>query len=264
MEQKLKVLIADDEQLSRELIRHYLKAFPMLELVGEAGSGAEALRLIDALQPHIVFLDIQMPDLTGLQLIRELSAEPKPLTVFVTAHDQFALAAFEESAIDYLLKPVSRQRFEKTVNRVIGFCKNQLPEKKPSHMDKLEQRFGSEAPASYLRNFTVREKGRVLLVPVNDVIYIESAGDYIRLVTSSRRYLIGDPLSFVESNLDPKVFTRIHRSYIIKLSEIVSLKPHTNGESIIQLRGGAALKLSRSYRHKMDLILDRLKNGRKS
>jgi two-component system, LytTR family, response regulator len=264
----LRVLIVDDEPLARRGIRARLAGDPDVDIVGEAGSGRAAVRAIRELQPDLVFLDVQMPGLDGFGVLAEIGAERMPLTIFVTAYEQHALRAFDAHALDYLLKPLEDERFATALER----ARRRVAEHRSSEFGRRLSALLAEAgahagadPASapvestaggngYLSRFVVRTSGRVLLVPAEEVDWIEATGDYVRLHAGSNAHLVRERISKLAERLDPTLFARIHRSTIVNVSRIREFQPYFNREYIVVLKNGTRLKLSRKYRDSLTAL----------
>ncbi|WP_400190516.1 LytR/AlgR family response regulator transcription factor [Hymenobacter sp. B81] len=238
-----KALIIDDERLARGVIRALLQASPGVTVVGEAANGSEAVIQILQHRPELVFLDIQMPELDGFEVLQQVWPHHQPAVVFTTAYDQYALRAFEANAMDYLLKPFNAVRFHQALERV----RERLGQRHQPQLEALVRQQEQRAP--YLRRILVKETGRMYLVSTADIIYLDAQGNYITLHTSrGERHIIYDSLAHLETRLDPADFVRIHRSYIVNLDFVQAVETHFNGEYLVQLRGGPQLKWTRSYR----------------
>ncbi len=242
---KFKALIVDDEPLARRNLRVLLKSDAQIELVKECGDGADAVASIRALAPDLVFLDVQMPELDGFAVLERLAGAPLPLIIFVTAYDQYALRAFEVSALDYLLKPFSDERFRKALEQ----AKQQLAQQDASELGRkllalLDTR-EAETPR-YLTRLMVKTTGRVLFIRVEELDWIEAYDNYVRLHTGGKAHLLRQTMNELEANLNPAQFARIHRSAIVNLDRIKELHPNSGGEHAVVLRDGTELKLSRN------------------
>lgn len=253
------VLIVDDEMLARQRLADLLEDRPGITIVGMATNGEQAVDYIHSKNPDLVFLDVQMPGLTGLDVIEEIGAEEMPVTVFVTAYDEYALSAFELAALDYLVKPFDDDRFEQafrraremaTLREVDGITKRlETLLDQPSDSDDAE-----EAPDSsddYLKRIAVETKGKVRIVSVDDLTHIKADGPYAELHTSESTHLIRERMKTLESRLDPENFFRIHRSTIVKLECIESILQRSGGDHAVQLTDGTRLKVSRSRRDEL-------------
>ncbi len=249
----IRVLIVDDEILSRDVIRAFLKSQHHIEVVSECSNGLEALQCIADLKPDLVFLDIQMPDLNGFQVIKELPAETMPAFIFVTAYEKYALKAFEVSAIDYLLKPFTEERFRHAVQKAVIQISNSKQSEFNKAVEKLLHVYsdlrGKDLNKEYLNRLMVRENKKIFLVPLKDIYCLEASGDYVRLHLKNKNHLINESLNNLETKIDPNTFVRIHRSAIINKERIKEFIPHFNGEYVIILENEMQVKLSRTYKH---------------
>jgi two-component system LytT family response regulator len=252
---KIRVLVADDEPLARERLRTLLAREDWLELVAECPNGTDAIDSIGRLQPDLVFLDVQMPGATGFEVIEAVGAAHMPLVVFVTAFDHYALRAFDVHALDYLLKPFDRQRFNEALTRARHMLE------RPSHGD-LERRLlelvqDLKPNAQKLERFVIKSGGRVFFVRASEIDWIEAAGNYVKLHVGTETHLFRETMNAIEAQLDPDSFFRIHRSHIVNIERIKELQPWFNGEYVVFLKNGTRLTLSRSYRDKLQDRLGR-------
>ncbi|HEX5436025.1 MAG TPA: LytTR family DNA-binding domain-containing protein [Gemmatimonadaceae bacterium] len=259
----LRVLIADDEPLARERLNDLLAHEPRVEIVGTADNGAAAVEAIRTLRPDLVFLDVQMPGQTGLDVVRAIGPAAMPATIFVTAYDQYALQAFELAAADYLLKPFDDERFEQAFHRArrmieleeIGRLRQQLLtvlQAESSEADEAAARPAPAAASSYLERIAVEMKGKVRVVPVAQIDYIAASGPYAELHVGDHRYVIRESMQALEEGLDPGRFMRIHRSAIVRLDLVDTLLRGTGGDYAVQLKNGVRLKVSRSRREAVE------------
>jgi two-component system LytT family response regulator len=261
MSEPIRTLVVDDEPLARDGIRLRLGALPDFRVVAECGDGAAAAEAIEALRPDVVFLDVQMPGLTGFDVLEEVDPAALPEVVFVTAYDQHALRAFEVHALDYVLKPFDDERFDETVRRV----RARLAERRAGRLGERlagllgELRAGAPAPsppATYPRRLAVRDASKVAFVDVDELEWVEADGDYVRLHCGATSHLVRRTMAQMEQRLDPARFVRIHRSTIVAADRIRELRPTFHGEYTVLLEGGARLKLSRGYRQRVQELLD--------
>ena len=255
----MKILIVDDEPLARELIREMLKAEKDCEFINEAKNGREAVELIRAGAPDVVFLDIQMPDMDGFEVLEALSIKELlriPAIIFVTAYDQYALQAFEYHALDYLLKPFDRERFTTTLNRAREIVRHrdggQERQQQQQILKMMEQ---MKAAPEYLEWLTVKKNERILMLRVEDIQWIEAQGNYVWLKFEDASHLLREKMDSLESQLNPKTFVRIHRSTIVNAACIKELLVWTPGEYRVLMRGGKTFTLSRGYRNRFDSFL---------
>ena len=244
----IRTVIVDDEPLARDKLRGFLARHPALELVGEAGDGGEAVRVIDAVKPDLVLLDIQMPELDGFEVLAAVTQEPLPYVIFVTAYDHYAVQAFDQGALDYLLKPVAPDRFDLAVER----ARHQLSSGRSQDLaERLDRVLEQAASRPRLERFLVKEGDRSRLVPLQDIEWIEAAGNYLKLHGKDGVHLVRGTLKLVETRLDPARFARIHRTVIVNLDRIRYLEPWSHGDQLVVLESGARLTLSRRFRDRM-------------
>jgi two-component system LytT family response regulator len=249
---RFSVLIVDDEPLAREGLRMLLTGDPQVTAISEAKNGREAVTAIRESRPDLVFLDVQMPAIDGFQVVQEVGPEQMPAVVFVTAHDQYAIRAFEINALDYLLKPVTAERFHQALDR----AKARL-----SHGEEMSLRMVSllEAmanPSPYAKRLAIRSGSRTLFVPVDDIEWIQAAENYVELhqIEGSPCHLLQATMNTLEASLNPETFLRIHRSLIVNVGRIKELQPAGHGEYVVVLRSGARLQSGRSYHEKLKAL----------
>lgn len=250
----IRTLVADDEAMARDTLRRLLAADPEIELAGECASGAETAAAVRREAPDLLFLDVQMPEGTGLEIAAALAGPAAPRVVFVTAYAEHALPAFDLCAVDYLLKPFDDERFARALLR----AKQAVRERQALL---LTRRLGSiggapEGPAP-LSRIAVREAGEVRLVPVEEIDWIGAQDYYAELHAGPRSYLLREPLRSLEGRLDPRLFARIHRSAIVNVSRVRALEPASHGEWNLVLQDGSRLRLSRSHRSALGALLGR-------
>jgi two-component system LytT family response regulator len=257
--QRIRALVVDDEPLARQNLRVLLAADPDVEIVAECGTGREALAAIASESPDLVFLDIQMPEMDGFEVLERLDARTAPAVVFVTAYDQYAIRAFEVRAIDYLLKPFDDGRFRKALEQ----AKDEIARRDASDLGRkllalLEERDRADAPSRphpYLTRILVKTPTRVSFVPVGDVDWIEAAGAYVQLHVGARTHLLRETMTALEEKLDPDRFVRIHRSTIVNVGRVVELRPDAYGDYLVALVDGTQLKMSRGRREHVEARL---------
>lgn len=240
-----KVLLIDDEPLARSIVLEYLRDYPDIKVVQECNDGFEGVKAIALHQPDLVFLDIQMPKINGFEML-ELIDEP-PAVIFTTAFDEYAIKAFEAHAVDYLLKPFSKERFDKALQKWLS---QQRKEVSPALMLQEEIRQPEERT-----RIVVREGGNIRIIPVNDVAYLEAYDDYVKIFTGKEMFLKKKTLSFYEKNLDPEQFVRIHRSYIIRLSQLTRVEPLEKDSHVALLKTGVRVPLSKTGYAKLKEVL---------
>jgi two-component system LytT family response regulator len=224
------VLIADDEPLAQDRLRRLVAEVPWLTCLGVEADGPAALRAIDSRRPDLIFLDIEMPGLDGLEVLD--SAHHRPVVVFTTAYDQYAVTAFDRDAADYLLKPFGRGRFLAAVERA------------RQELERVAARHGTGGPKDGWNRLFVRDRGRIVALPAGDVERLEAEGDYVTVHSRGRRYLVRLPLRDFERQLDPKRFLRVHRRHIVNLDQVASLVPDL-GALWIEMRDGSRVRASR-------------------
>ena len=263
MPEKIKTLIVDDEPLARRNLRLLLERDLQIEIIGECRNGKEAVKSIENLRPDLIFLDIQMPEMDGFDVLDHVGPENVHGIIFVTAFDQYALKAFEVHALDYLLKPYDDFRFTQALQR----AKSQIETREISKVSKrllalLEERESqkvlSPTTKPYLTRLMVKLASRVVLLKVSDIDWIEADGNYAKLHVGKKAHLLREKMHDLESQLDPQRFVRIHRSIIVNLDRIKELHPHFNGDYVVVLEDGRQLKLSRSRREQLESRLNSL------
>ncbi len=243
-------MIVDDEPLGRDRLRNFVAREPGLTLVGEASDGEQAVRLIRELLPDLVFLDIQMPGLTGFGVLDQLGADVPPAVIFCTAHDEFALKAFEVHAVDYLLKPFDRERFQKALARAGERLRTTQRDELSSKLAAVLQQLQPAAPRA-LDRIPVKTNGRVIFISVPEIDWVGSADNYVELHVGTHSHLIRDTLTKMEQQLPPDKFVRISRTAIVNVDRVQELQPLFHGEYSLTLRTGVKLTLSRSHRDQL-------------
>ncbi|CAN5386736.1 LytTR family DNA-binding domain-containing protein [soil metagenome] len=250
---RMRMLVVDDEPLAREKIRDLVKLDPELEIAGECTNGLEALAAIQELRPDLLLLDVQMPEVGGFAVLEALKDEVMPLVIFVTAYDQYAVRAFEFHALDYLLKPFDRERFE----AAIGRAKAHVRREQNGNLDQrilalLEQ---LKAETKYIERLVVKAGGRVSFLETKEIDWVEAEGNYVNIHTPKKPFLLRETISNLEAQLDPKHFVRIHRSSIVRIDRIQELQTWSHGEYRVILYGVTELTLSRNYRDNLQSLL---------
>jgi two-component system, LytTR family, response regulator len=257
----IRALVIDDEVLARRGITRLLKGHDDITVIGERGDGASAVAAILTEAPDLVFLDIQMPEMSGFDVVSAVGEEHMPATIFVTAHDRYAIDAFEANAVDYLLKPFARARFDRAVARARlrlagpsdGTATTRL-------VEMLRQVRGEPA---YADRLPVAQEDRVVFVRVADIDWIEADGNYVRLHSGMRAYDVRETLTALERKLDPRRFLRIHRSTIVNTDRIAEVRPWFHGHHIVVLSTGQQLRLSRYQRESVERLLGGLRGYRR-
>jgi two-component system LytT family response regulator len=258
---QLRVVVVDDEQLAREGLVEMLERDARITIVGAFGDALSALAAIDSVRPDALFVDIQMPGMTGLELVDLIEADPFPAVVFVTAHDAFAIRAFELNAMDYLLKPVSSERLTQTLNRL----HDQLPGKADvEYRSRLAALLEGMLPghSQGVGRLIVREVGQVIVVATREVDWIEGADYYAKLHVGPRIHLLRETLVSLERRLDPRRFMRINKSAIINLTRVKAVETHQRGEGLVVLVGNIRLKVTRARREDLERKLEELHDTR--
>jgi two-component system LytT family response regulator len=242
----MKVIIIDDEPLARSLVKEYLSDFSELQLVQECGDGFEGLKAINQYQPDLIFLDIQMPKINGFELL-ELIENP-PAIIFTTAFEEYAIKAFEAHAIDYLLKPFSRERFHKSVQKWI--------QQKNSSVQNTGLLLDTIAITNGIQNrIVLKENGKIKIIPIQQVQYLESADDYVKIHTTEGVFLKNKTMQYFEAHLSEVEFVRIHRSYLVKIQLISKLEPYEKEGHVAILSTGQKLPVSKSGYAKLKTVL---------
>ncbi len=252
----IRVLLVDDEPLARDMLREMLQSDPEAQVVGESCNGREALGAIQAQNPDLIFLDVQMPEMGGFELLSSLGSGKMPYVIFVTAYDQYAVRAFEVQALDYLLKPFDQERFDLSWQR----AKAQLRRDQNGGMDQRILTLLEELKAGkkHLERLVIKAGGRIYFLDTKDIDWIEAEGNYVSVHSARKAHLLRETISSLESQLDPKKFVRIHRSSIVRLDFIQELQPWFHGEYRVILHDGTQLTLSRNHREKLQEALGKL------
>jgi len=242
----IKTVLIDDEPLSREIIKSYLKKFPSIEVVDECNDGFDGVKSIQQHQPELVFLDIQMPKINGFEMLELIS--PMPAVIFITAFDEFALKAFEANAIDYLLKPVAEDRFEKAVQK---FLDKVTPAETQTNslLEKMAQ-----TPTQNNR-VVVKTGNKVKIIPIHEIQYLEADDDFVKIITAEGTFLKNKTMTFYEQTLDAQQFVRVHRSYIVHISQITKIEPYQKETHLAILRNGQQIPISKTGYAKLKMIL---------
>jgi two-component system LytT family response regulator len=263
----IKALIVDDEALARRGLQHRLRGLDDIEIIGEARHGREAVSKIRELEPDLVFLDIQMPGMTGFDVVRELRSEPLPAILFVTAYDDHAIEAFEVNAIDYLLKPIDEDRLDSALDKVrkrLGRRRAEAQKKQllrllgeitGAPLDDVEdgEDLSGLAPKEH-RKLAIRDGGRTTWVRQEDIEWVDAAGDYMCVHALGETHIMRKTMKALEAELDADFLQRIHRSTIVNIHCVREMKSHINGEYFLTLDNGHTVKLSRTYKDKLKLL----------
>ncbi len=265
---RIPTLIVDDEPLARRGIALRLARHPDIDIVAEAANGREALAAISQHLPALMFLDVQMPGIDGFQVLRSLPATQLPLTVFVTAYDEYATHAFEANALDYLLKPIDETRLDSALERARRSLRSRNADENCARLLSLLGNVSGRPDLTLdeaLRDtdslgkqpedrFVIKDSGRILRVPPHNILWIDAAGDYMCVHTETDTHVLRATMHELEGRLDPRIFQRIHRSTIVNVAHVRELRTHLNGEYFLILDSGQQLKLSRSYKDKVKLL----------
>lgn len=255
---KIRALIVDDESLAREALLVMLDDDPEIEVVAECRNGREAVTAIREQSPDVVFLDIQMPEMDGFQVVEEVGAMQMPVTIFVTAYDKHALRAFEAHALDYLLKPFDHERFSTALQR----AKNQVRQQKLGEISEgllavLQDLKTKNGASTSIDRVVIKSGGRIYFLKTEEIDWVEGAGDYLTLHSGSQTHLIRETMGNFHATLDPQKFLRIHRSTIVNIERIKDIRPVYKGEYVITLTTGVSLKASRGYRREIQSLVDK-------
>jgi two-component system LytT family response regulator len=254
----IRTILVDDEKLATQGLMLRLQKYPDVEIIDTCANGREAIRKIKTEKPDLVFLDIQMPGFDGFSVVKGIMEIEPPLIVFVTAYQEHAVRAFEANAVNYLMKPVDEDKLADTMERVRARIaaknateeaeklKSVLAEVAPNAMEAMPD--DVEHASRYERLLNIKDKGQIFRVDVDSIERIEAAGDYMVIYTADNSLILRETMKDLERRLDPRVFQRVHRSWIVNLDQVRQVKPHTNGECFLILESGADVKVSRSYR----------------
>jgi len=241
-----KAILIDDEPLARQLLRTLLLQYPQVEIVAECGDGFEGFKAIQEHAPDLLFLDIQMPRLNGFEML-ELIDNP-PAVIFTTAFDEYAMKAFEAHAVDYLLKPIIKERFDKAMQKWLQQASN----KETAPVAALLE---NNIYEGYQHRIVVKDNGLIRIIPTQDIHYIEANDDYIKIVTKDGSYLKKNTLSHIEQTLDPQQFVRVHRSYLVPVTQLMRIEPYEKESHIALLHCGAKVMVSKSGMAKLKSLL---------
>ncbi|WP_276134831.1 LytR/AlgR family response regulator transcription factor [Polluticoccus soli] len=241
-----KAILIDDEPLARQLIATFLQPYTQVQVVAECNDGFEGFKAIQELQPDLIFLDVQMPRVNGFEML-ELLDNP-PAVIFTTAFDEYALKAFEAHAVDYLLKPVSRERFDKAMQKW-------LQQAAAKNLPAMGQLLENDIYEGYQHRIVVKDNGMIRIIPAQDIYYIEASDDYVKIFTSNGTYLKKSTLNHIEQSFDPKQFVRVHRSFLIPVSQLSRIEPYEKESHIALLHCGAKVVVSKSGMSRLKTLL---------
>lgn len=245
----IRALLIDDEPLARMVVREYLLAYPQIEVLQECGDGFEGLKAIQQHQPNLIFLDVQMPKINGFEML-ELVDDQQPAVIFTTAFDEYAIKAFEAHATDYLLKPFSKERFNKAIDKFLA----QAPVAAGTIKQEPLLETAAASPAQHER-IVVKTGTKVKIIPVADVLYLQADDDYVSIITAEGAYLKNKTMSFFEQTLDGRQFVRVHRSYIVSVQEITRIDPYEKDSHLAILKNGAKIPVSKTGYVKLKQVL---------
>mgnify|MGYP006281516935 CR=1 FL=1 len=254
----IRVLIVDDEPLARTGVAQLLDPVDEVTVVGEAADGAEAVRRIETEDPDLVFLDVQMPEMSGLEVVRAVGVDEMPVTIFVTAYDEYAVDAFDAHALDYLLKPIDEERFAEALERARTRLQEAEADALGRRLEGLLRQYGDEGtdrPDDPIERFTVRSRDRIYFVDPDDVQWVESEGDYAALHDGEDTHLVRKTMKELEARLPAGQFLRIHRSYIVNVDYVEELRPLDHGTYRVHMAAGTPLKTSRGYRENVEALI---------
>jgi two-component system LytT family response regulator len=238
MSENIRTIIVEDEALARDLLRSFLQDFAHIEIVGECANGFEGVKMINELKPDLIFLDIQMPKISGFEMLELL--DHKPHIIFATAYDEYALKAFEFNAADYLLKPFSKERLKEAVAKVEGRIHREGP------VSEMADKVLEYPREGFLNRIVVKDRSKIHVIPVDQIRYIESMDDYVLIYTREARYVKQKTMKSLEEVLDPASFIRIHRSFIIRIEEINEIQQYEKESYVVVLHDKTKLKVSKS------------------
>jgi len=264
---RIRTLIVDDEALSRRGLEIRLRTAGDFDVIGQCANGREAIDAVRSHQPDLVFLDIQMPGLSGFDVLAQLPADSLPMVVFVTAYDQYAIRAFEARAVEYLLKPVDESRFAAAIEHIRGLCQQRSAATQRDRLVELladvsgtgeldaDDLLAKGLPQARSSVLPIREGRETVRLDTRSIDWIDAAGDYMCIHAGARTHILRGTMKELEDVLDPRHFQRVHRSTIVNLARVKTLRSHMNGEYFLTLDGGHELKLSRTYRDKVEYFL---------
>ncbi|HYK36353.1 LytR/AlgR family response regulator transcription factor [Alloacidobacterium sp.] len=250
-----RTIVIDDEPLARRGIISRLRPYPQFEVVGECGNGMDALVAIAEHHPNLIFLDVQMPEMDGFEMLENLPTDERPAVIFLTAFDQYALRAFDVHAADYLLKPIDDIRFAEAIDRVQRVMQMEKGTTLGDRLESLLSDLHARRPSGNAQRFAIRNGRRIFFVTTNEVEWIEAQGDYAALHVNGKTHLLREPLHILERRLDPSVFVRIHRSTIVRMDQISEMQALANRDCLIRLKDGTTLRVSRSYSERLQEAL---------
>jgi len=243
----IKAIIIDDEPLARAIVKEYIKPYQQVSVVQECGDGFEGVKAIAQHQPELIFLDIQMPKINGFEMLELL--DHIPAVIFTTAFDEYALKAFEVNAVDYLLKPFSKDRFDKVMTK---WLKDYQPNDKTNIQTLLE---ATGEPTQYINRVVVKTGNNIRIIPIQDIHYLEAADDYVKIYLQEASFLKKKTMNYFENVLNPVQFVRVHRSYIVQVQQVTRIEPYEKDNHIVVLRSGVRVPISKTGYPKLRSIL---------
>jgi two-component system LytT family response regulator len=247
--ERIRTIIVDDEPIARRHVRSLLGEHPEIEIIGECGNGPDAIAAIRKERPELVLLDIQMPEIDGFGVVKEIGADRMPVVVFVSAFDEYALAAFEAHALDYIMKPVKRDRFHQTIRRAVDQIGQRGSTDLRGSLGRLLERIESER--RFPTRLAIKTEGRMLFLKAAEIDWIETDGDHVKFHVGPQTYLHRTTLTRLEERLSPKLFLRIHRSIVVNIERVRELQPWFQGDYVLILADGTRLTSGRSYRERV-------------
>ena len=239
MKKEFSAIIIDDEKLARDLIKNYLSDFEDVNVIAESSNAFDAVKQINELKPDLIFLDIQLPKINGFELLEII--DYKPAIIFSTAYHEYAIKAFEVNAIDYLLKPYNQERFNQAVKKTLASIKSQSDERLRNNFQKFEQK-----ALGKLERIVIKRNNEILIIPIDEIIFIEAQDDYVNIVSSKGKYLKYRTLKFYKENLPDNVFIKVHRSYIINISKLHKVEQFKKGSYIAILKDSTRIPVSKN------------------
>ncbi len=240
MKKNITAIIIEDEKPARDLVKKYLESVERVELIGEYDNGFSGLKAINELHPDMIFLDVQMPKLTGFEMLELI--DYKPDIVFTTAYDNYAIKAFEQNAVDYLLKPFSKVRFDEAMSRL--FNRLEVQDNKSDHLDRIRKHL--QESEEEIHRVVIKKSGKIHVISTEKIDYLEAQDDYVMIYTPGERFLKQQTMKYFDKHLNPEMFIRVHRSYIVNVQSIDRIEPYEKTNFILILKNGSKVPVSRS------------------
>jgi len=254
-DQKIRVVIVDDEEQAIHVIRLLLDPYKDVDIIGTATDGYEAINCISKLRPDLVFLDIQMPEVDGFDVIRQVSATYQPYYIFTTAYDRYAVEAFEVHALDYLLKPFTDERFRQTIDRARNQIRNNKDGSLAMRLEALMADHQSSLASNALSKLSIKTNGKTIFIDTQEISWIEADNQYVQIHVTGKKYIVRESLSSIERRLGTSTFYRVHRSTIINVHYVEAIEPHFKGDCVVFLKGGVKVRLSRKRKDGLKTII---------